>query len=430
MNKKRYLLFLPLALSQLYGVDFLSLERILKENSKQLELKKYDINISKEELNIVNSEIYPNLSVGINLENTKSLEDSLKSSSVGDNNLVTDTSRKSYSYVGINYNLYSFGRFDSKKRVQEYKTQAIKYSYCLEKKELSLKLLEIYSNALSYQTKIENFEKVIEKKTKIYNFKEKLHLVGNINKLEVTKTAIEIADLYSQITDYKKEMKTLIYQINFLINHKISEYERLEPLSISKIDEEMSFEQSINAKMIASEIEAKKSEVSLYEKEFFPNLNFYSKYDVYGYNQDSYRQSIEEMKENSYRFGLNLSINLFDGFKTSSLRQKAILELKQLQTKYDLERDKFEMQILTSNQNYEIDKLNQKNKIQNLQLALINNENTQKLQNIGELGKIDDLNADIEKDYKELDYRLNEGKLAYEYTKKSILLKDDECIVP
>lgn len=430
MNKKRYLLFLPLALSQLYGVDFLSLERILKENSKQLELKKYDINISKEELNIVNSEIYPNLSVGINLENTKSLEDSLKSSSVGDNNLVTDTSRKSYSYVGINYNLYSFGRFDSKKRVQEYKTQAIKYSYCLEKKELSLKLLEIYSNALSYQTKIENFEKVIEKKTKIYNFKEKLHLVGNINKLEVTKTAIEIADLYSQITDYKKEMKTLIYQINFLINHKISEYERLEPLSIGKIDEEMSFEQSINAKMIVSEIEAKKSEVSLYEKEFFPNLNFYSKYDVYGYNQDSYRQSIEEMKENSYRFGLNLSINLFDGFKTSSLRQKAILELKQLQTKYDLERDKFEMQILTSNQNYEIDKLNQKNKIQNLQLALINNENTQKLQNIGELGKIDDLNADIEKDYKELDYRLNEGKLAYEYTKKSILLKDDECIVP
>ena len=32
-------------------------------------------------------------------------------------------------------------------------------------------------------------------------------------------------------------------------------------------------------------------------------------------------------------------------------------------------------------------------------------------------------------DYKELDYRLNEGKLAYEYTKKSILLKDNECIV-
>lgn len=318
MNKNMCLLFLPLALSQLYGVDFSTLERILKENSKQLELKKYDIDISKEELNIVNSEIYPNLSVGLNLENAKSLEDSLTNTSVGDNNLVTDSSKKSYSYIGINYNLYSFGRFDNKRRAQEYQTQAVKYSYCLEKKELSLKLLEIYSNALSYQTKIENLEKIIEKKSKIYNFKEKLYVAGNITKVEVTKSAIDVADLYSQITDYKKEIKTLINQINFLINHKIPENEKLESLSINGIAEEINFEQSINAKVIISEMEAKKSEVSLYEKEFLPNLNFYSKYDVYGYDKDSYKESMEEMKENSYRFGLNLSINLFDGFKTSS----------------------------------------------------------------------------------------------------------------
>ena len=40
--------------------------------------KKYDVDISNEDLNIVNSDAYPSLSVGYNIENSESLSDNTK----------------------------------------------------------------------------------------------------------------------------------------------------------------------------------------------------------------------------------------------------------------------------------------------------------------------------------------------------------------
>lgn len=429
MKKKAFLLLFVLSLKQGFCVDFNQLQTLLEENSKQLELKKYDIDISKEDMNIINSENYPTLSVGFNMEDSKSLNDNTTSTSVGDNNLVTDSLKKSYSYVNLNYNLYSFGRLESKKKAQEYKIEAIKYEYCQEKKDLILKLLEIYSNALNYQVKIESLENIIEEKNRIYELKDRLFNIGDITKIEVTKSAIDVADLYSQISDNKKELKSLYEQITFLTNYNFLKNEDLKPLIFKQLEDSVEFENSSNAKTLLSQINSKKSEISLYEKEFLPNLNFYSKYDVYGYDQNSYRTSIEELKENSYRFGLNLTVNLFDGFKTSSLKQKASLELKQLQTKYDLEKEKFDNEILISNQNYQMDKLNLENKLQNIQLSLLNQTNTKKLEEVGEIVKIESINSNIEKIYKHLEYKLNEGKLAYEYTKRKILFEGEKCIV-
>ena len=416
--------------TQLYSIDFIQLKTFLEENSKQLEFKKHDIDISKKDLDIIKSENYPTISIGFNIEKSKSLEDTLSGSSVGDNSLVTSSLKKSYGAVNLNYNLYSFGRFNKRKEIQKYTINTNKNEYCLEKKNLTLKLLETYNNSLNHQIKIENFKNIINKKSIIYNYKEKLFDSGNISKLEVTKNAIEIANLYSQITENKKELKSLINQIKLLTNYNISNNEYLEPLSLEESKDEIKFENTINAKTILSQIQAKKSEVSLQEKEFLPNLNLYSKYDVYGYDNASYRTAIEEMKENSYKFGLSLSLNLFDGFKTSSQKEKTLLQLKQLQTKYDLERDIFKNEILTINDNYELDLLNKKNRIKALRLSQMNNEDSMRLKEVGELGQVEILNSQIEEKYKELDYKLNEGKLAYEYTRRSILLEDDKCIVP
>lgn len=191
----------------------------------------------------------------------------------------------------------------------------------------------------------------------------------------------------------------------------------------------MDFDDSSNAKVIISKIKEKQSEILFYEKEYLPNINFYSKYDFYGYDQKNYLNSIDDLRENSYRFGVNLSINLFDGFKTSSLKQKATLELKQLQVKYDLEKDKFDSEILISNENYKIDKENLENKLKNIELSTQNQINTKKLENIGEIAKIESINSNIETLYKNLEYELNKGKLAYEYTKREIYKDGEKCIV-
>lgn len=207
MTKKKLFLLL-FCFNQLYAVNFKELQILLEKNSKQLELKKYDIDILKEDMNIINSENYPTLTSGFNIEDSKSLNEN-SNTSVGDNNLVTDSFKKSYAYLSLNYNLYSFGRLDNKKQIQEYKVESIKYDYCKEKKDLTIKLLDLYSNALNYQIKIENFEKILEEKNNIYELKERLFNIGQITKIEMTKSAIDVADLYSQISDNKKELKNL-----------------------------------------------------------------------------------------------------------------------------------------------------------------------------------------------------------------------------
>ena len=105
------LLCLNLFSTKACALSFTQLQLLLQKNSKQLELKKYDIDISKEDMNIINSENYPTLTSGFNIEDSKSLNQN-SNTSVGDNNLVTDSLKKSYAYLSLNYNLYSFNLFN------------------------------------------------------------------------------------------------------------------------------------------------------------------------------------------------------------------------------------------------------------------------------------------------------------------------------
>ena len=240
--KRQITLFLGgifLFIKPLIAVDFTNLQIYLEDNSKEIKLKEYDINISKKDLNIIKSESYPSINVGFNIENSKSLNTNTLNTSVGENSLVTDTLKKSYSYLSINYNFYSFGRLYSKTKVQEYKIESLKHEYCQHKIFLMIKLLDTYSNALSYQVKVKSFENIIIEKNKIYELQNRLFNIGNITKVEVTKSAIEVADMYSQINDNRKELNNLYEHIELLTNYIFAEKEKLEYLTISKLESGM-----------------------------------------------------------------------------------------------------------------------------------------------------------------------------------------------
>jgi outer membrane protein TolC len=73
MKKCLVVLFTIYFIKPLYSIDFEELKNHMLENSKQLQIKKYDIDISNEDLNIVNSDAYPSISIGYNIENSESL---------------------------------------------------------------------------------------------------------------------------------------------------------------------------------------------------------------------------------------------------------------------------------------------------------------------------------------------------------------------
>ena len=429
MKISKLVFFTVFSLNYLYCIDFLQLQELLQENSKQLHIKKLDIDISKENLNILKSKDYPSISLGMNIEDATSLEQSLSSSSVGENTLINDSLKKSYSYLNLNYNIYSFGRFNDEKSIEKNKIEITTYSYCLEKKELILKLLEFYNQAINNQNKIETLQEILKLKDKIYKYKNSLYEIGEINKIEVSKNAIDIANLYSQITDNQKELENKLEEITLLTDYSFLENEKLIPLFFDDLKENMKFDSSVEAYLLSSQIKAKMSEIELYSKEYLPNLNFYFKYDLYGSDEDSYKKSLSEMKENSYKFGLNLTLNLFDGFKTTSTLNKTFLELKQLQKKYDYQKDLFEKEVNFITRSYKAKKENLEKNSEALNLSQNNQKNVTRLQKIGEVDEIEKLNFEIEEKYKYLDYKLNQGELAYEYTKNKIYQGANECIV-
>lgn len=430
MNSKFILITIIITsinIQRLQAIDYWGLKQQLIENSKELQIKKYDINIEKEELNIIDSQSYPSFSFGFNIEKSNLLEKNITSTSVG-SSLTTDSLKKSYSYINLNYTLYSFGRIEQKKQTQKYIIDFSSFEYCLSKKNLLLKLLDYYYNLLNTKHKIYYLQKVLDLKSKVYKNKEKLFKNGNISKFDVSQSAIQIAELYSTLNEDKKELENILNQISILTTYtfkKDENFKSLEIVSSKNID----FKNTVNAKKIISQINAKKSEIYYYEKEFLPNLDFYSKYDFYGYDSNSYRSSLSTLTKNSYKFGLVLSLNIFDGFKTISLKRKAFLQLKQLQKQYEMQRDKFNYEIKTLNANYKLEKSIFENKTKSLNVALENSTNSTKLYKQGEINKIDEITQYIENIYKQLQLEKSKEKLAYESTKKLLLLEDEKCIV-
>lgn len=61
--------------------------------------------------------------------------------------------------------------------------------------------------------------------------------------------------------------------------------------------------------------------------EFFPKLDFFAQYSQIGRSSDSFSDAYDELHRNYYLFGVRLSINLFEGFRTlNQTRQTALAE--------------------------------------------------------------------------------------------------------
>jgi len=430
MKKCKIVLFIIFLNNYLFSVDFIHIKSYMLKNSKELKVKEFDSHIAKSELSIVNSQYYPEISIGFNLESSNSLDNSSSSTSVGGNTLSNDSLQKSYSYVNLNYNLYDFGKLKYQSKSQEYIVESEKYNYCSEKKNIINSLLESYYQARIYQIKEEYLNKIIDIKNEIYNYNKKLFNSGNISKIDFMKSSLDVAQTFSGMSENQKLLYEMLEKISNISTYKFKNQEKLEPLLPVLISNKKSFENTVNAQVLKKQIKSKKAEISYIKKDYLPSINLYSKYDVYGSDESSFSDSIKDLKENSYKAGLNISWNLFNGFKTSSQKQKAILQLKQLKEKYLLEESNFESQFNILNKNHELEQLTLKHKKQSLELSLLNSEYSHRLNKVGEINKIDELSFFVDKYYKELEYKNSEEKIAYEYIKKSILLEDEiECIV-
>lgn len=421
--------FILIIYSSLYSLTFKELNEYTLNNSIELKVKQFDNLILKKELSILESEKYPVFTLGFNLENTHSLNDNNVSNSVGNNTISNDSLIKSYSYLSMNYNLYSFGRYQSKINVQKNSLLSKNYEHCLIKNEISLELLDNYLYTLLAQNKKKYLEEILKLKNKLYLDNKRLFKSGNISKIDLMKKSLDLADIYSEVIEIKKNYYSYLQKLSNISSYTFSQNEMLTSFSNFTNKEKINFSDTLNAKFINSQIKAKKSEISLVNSEFLPNLDFYSKYDLYGANESSYKDSLRAFESNSYKFGLNFSWNLFNGYKTTTEKEKNILELKQLYAKYELEKKNYEASLIQSEINNKYEEYKNKYKKESLEIAFLSEKYSSRLNKVGEVSSSDKIEFKINKLYKKLELEENKEKMNYEKIKFGLLIGNKKCIV-
>lgn len=303
-------------------------------------------------------------------------------------------------------------------------------SYCMNEKELVLSLLDIYFKALTFQINNKYYIKIVQKTNEQFIINKRLFNVGNISKIELLKSSFNLANLYNKKINNEKEKNEYFNTISNISNYELSLNESLELFSRNARILKTSFLNTINGKLTLSKIKILKSEYELLKKEYYPNLNFYSKYDFYGSDKNSYKKSFKDVKTNSYKFGLILTWEIFSGFKTFSQREKKSLEIKQLYSQYDLLEYNFNSALKKINTNYKFEKQSLHYLDESLYLTTKSQYHSKRLNKLGEMDSFSLLNYEIEKLYKELEQKIANEKISYLQLKKEILLKDSKCIVP
>jgi outer membrane protein TolC len=433
---KYYKLFFLISINTIilqssFALDFKTLQKYTIENSKLLQISKLDIDISKTQLDYINSEKYPTISIGVSAERSKGLnDDSTDSSYVGDNSVSSSSLYKTYSYLSLNYSLFDFGRLYYKTKSQNFDIETKKNDYCIEQNKISQKLLDLYFNVRITEIKKQYLDEILKYSNNLYQYYKRLHEIGNIQKTEVVTNAIAVANLYNDISNNNKTYIENLEKLSNLSNFDLKTTNKLDSLSISKEIMNKRFEDTNLAKKYLNEIQNKQAELDLIQAQYYPQINLFGKYDFYGYDQDSFSSSIDNFEENSYKYGLNITWQIFDGFKKQAQEKKASHELAQLNLKYEQAKIDFLTELNILNKTYRFySKIMEKN-AKALNLSDEKVDIALRLNSIGEIDKSIEINSIIKKLYTESEYKQAQETIAYKMMKKDIMLNgDNECIV-
>jgi len=313
------------------------------ENSARLILKKYDIALRRENMEVLKSEYYPNISLGYSGEYYHSFSKG-SSADIGGQYYPSYSQYRDSLGVNMRYEVYRFGATDLKMEISRKELEIIKNELRLDQEKVSKELLQYFTQALKAQKSIRYKEQMQAIYERILKKQKRLYHAGRVPKTEIMKSERALISLDKEILQHKLDLTEAIKNIQILSNIELDpdqvDFLMLEP----KNSATKSFEESARAKNLALQIEVKKQELELIEKDYYPTVNMNSGYRFYGSDEKNFFKSVRDLRRNSWDVGVSANWNLFDGHKTDHMITKKKIELQQLQERYRLAKIDFEAQ--------------------------------------------------------------------------------------
>jgi outer membrane protein TolC len=212
-------------------------------------------------------------------------------------------------------------------------TDAKAAEYFQTLRDLRLKLLDIYTNALISYKALQANESLLALAQQGYQFKKRLYQAGTISNLDVADEAIQVAQTLDNIQEYKNQLQQHLQDLTYFTHtpYNPADIELTElqdapdghPILVDTTH-------SPEARMYNALIAQKRSEVAYLKRQYLPQVSLYSYYNLYGFDPDRWAKALNNLSQRTVSLGVSISMPIFDGMKNHAAIQKAELEQEKL----------------------------------------------------------------------------------------------------
>ena len=408
-----------------------SFDALLKhtlDNSPSLNLTRLDVKSARNELEYQKASRYPELGINANSEYAKRYGARYNSVQIGDDSLVSQSGYGDSVSLVLRQDIFKFGVDELAIEAAEENIKQADLKRCSAYMGSSIKLLELYDEALGYKNKIEIYERLKDAYEMLYIYEKRLSGAGELSKTVLADQAIALADTSYELSQLELNANNALNKIYSLSGVKIPNVFYLSDLGgASSGSEFVPFEDSVIAKGFDHELAANELSMRSQERLYYPTVSLYGRYDLYGSDRDNFSRAGKDVKRHGYRAGLTVHMSLFDGgkraaqIKEKQINKERILSKKE-EAKLEYEKQIADLKLFLSKKD-EYDKiLSNSSKISKDILTM------QKRLNAGnESSKIDVLNSLIASLKKELALKEHSQKASFNIKKAELMSRYGRC---
>ena len=398
-------------------------------NSPSLNLTRLDVQSARNELEYQKASRYPELGINANSEYAKRYGARYNSVQIGDDSLVSQSGYGDSVSLVLRQDIFKFGADELAIEAAEENIKQADLKRCSSYMDSSIKLLELYDEALGYKNKIEIYERLKDAYEMLYIYEKRLSGAGELSKTVLADQAIALADTSYELSQLQLNANNALNKIYSLSGVKIPNVFYLSDLGgANSINSEfVPFEDSVIAKGFDHELAANELSMRSQERLYYPTVSLYGRYDLYGSDRDDFSRAGKDVKRHGYRAGLTVHMSLFDGGKRAAQIKEKQINKERILSKKEEARLEYEKQIadlkLFLSKKDEYSKiLSNSSKISKDILTM------QKRLNAGnESSKIDVLNSLIASLKKELALKEHTQKASFNIKKAELMSRYGRC---
>jgi outer membrane protein TolC len=344
-------LVLPLPVFSSHLLDLDSVTNKALQHAYDIRISKMDVEIAAAQSKEARSLYFPSLNAAWNAGYLNTLgREALQVAEGGNTVLVENRLFQNSFSLGATYRLFDFGARGRKVAMADRERDIRRLAHARSVREVKLKVLGLYADLSSRWKEVEWRKALIPLQKELALATERLFGAGLVAQTEVGMEALKMVRTVDDLDRARLGLTGGLQELSLFTGEAYNpDTVVIADMACGEAKEEKGFDARAlpEVRILDLEIEKKRMELEVLERERLPQVNLSSQYLWYGYDRTGYDASLREVRPQNLSVGVSAVLPLFDGFKTSARVERVKLEAERLK----LERER-KLGELTKRQEY------------------------------------------------------------------------------